>query len=890
MKPSDRQDCPASREECVFDRSNFTHDWTQTRFPISVLRPWEPLTSSADKHERSHRAQALLDAYRLSGHLIARVDPLERREIQVPPSLDPSHYGLATDPGSCATDYAGGTEHSSVAQLMCFLRDTYCGSAGLDCAHVRDETQRRWLFRQMESDRTWRFDPASRERIFAALVAAQSVEQEWGRLHPESKRFSLEGCETLIPLLHALFASAAELGAGDIVMGMPHRGRLNVLANVFGMPSDQLRSLFEGTPHPGLNAWDLKYHLGHTGVLATPHGSLRVFLAHNPSHLESVSPIVCGIARAMQDKVGEHGARLICPVILHGDAAFCGQGVVMETFSLSQTAGYTTGGSVHVLINNQIGFTAEAQAIRSSRYCSDVARMIDAPVWHCNADDPEAAIAAVRMAVEFRYKYRHDVIVDLTGYRRRGHNEQDDPRLTQPLMQMRIDAHPRVSEIYFRKLRYVDRQEEGNRRLLADSHAAPATPATLGIGPIAPCRSRAAADLSATRCAALIERLVTVPQDFALHPALVRKHAAWRQIAAGSSISVDWCLAENLAYACLVEDGHPVRISGMDVGRGTFWHRLAVWHNQASGARPRRSHVPLAHIAPDQAPFRVHDSPLSEEAVLGFEYGYSLRASGLVVWEAQFGDFVNNAQTIIDAYVASGEEKWGCRSRLVVLLPHGYEGSGPEHSSAFLGRFLALCAAGNQSIIVPSTSAQLFHALRTQALRTQARPLIVFTPKTWLYGHPASHSTLPQFLTGHFRALIAEPVRDAAAISRVVLVAGKLFYELREQAAPAAAQCLVIRVEQLYPFPAGPLAEHLASLPNLREVVWAQEEAKNHGAWHHVRDAIADVMPSGVTLRYAGREAAPAAATCRMDVHRSAQRAIIANALGRSEHLVEPAQ
>jgi 2-oxoglutarate dehydrogenase E1 component len=848
-----------------------------------VLRASGPLPSAADKRERSHRAQALLDAYRLNGHLIARVDPLERREIQVPPQLDPSHYGFASDSGTCATDYAGGTEHSSIAQLMCFLRHTYCRSVGLDCAHVRDETRRKWLFRQMESDRAWRIDAAARERIFAALVAAESVELEWGRLYPDSKRFSLEGCESLIPLLHALFASAAELGAGDIVMGMPHRGRLNVLANVFGMPLDEVRSLFEGAPHPGLNAWDLKYHLGHTANLALTQGSLRVFLAHNPSHLESVSPIVCGIARAMQDKVGEGAARRICPVILHGDAAFSGQGVVMETFSLSQTAGYTTGGSVHVLINNQIGFTAEARATRSSRYCSDVARMIDAPVWHCNADDPEAAIAAVRMAAAFRYKYQADAVVDLTGYRRRGHNEQDDPRLTQPLIQMRIDAHPSVTELYVRKLRYTYRRPGGNPRSLVDPHPADATEASLGTDPITSRRAQGAAGLSATRCAALIGRLVAVPEDFVLHPALVGKHAVWRQIAAGSSTSTDWCLAENLAYASLVEEGHPVRISGMDVGRGTFWHRLAVWHNQASGARPRRIHVPLAHMAPDQAPFSVHDSPLSEEAVLGFEYGYSLQAPGLVVWEAQFGDFVNNAQTIIDAYIASGEQKWGYRSRLVVLLPHGYEGVGPEHSSAFLGRFLALCAADNQSVIVPSTSAQLFHALREQALRTEPRPLIVFTPKTWLYEHPASHSPLQEILAGHFRALIAEPVSDGAAISRVVLVAGKLFYELREQAAAVSAQSLVIRVEQLYPFPARLLGEQLASLPKLREVVWAQEEAKNHGAWHHVRDAIASVLPSGVTLRYAGREAAAAAAACRIDVHRSEQQAVIAKALDSRE-------
>jgi len=783
--------------------------------------------------------------------------------------------------------------------LLHRLRAVYCGTMILDCAHLRAAGEQRWLHAQLEAQSD---APAPGKdealRILRDLVASEAFEHYRRERYPQHKQFSLEGGESFVTLLRTVIETAAQRGVEDIVLGMPHRGRLNLMLNALEVPAKQLFSLFSTSPDVALAKCDLRDHAGMWATVRTGSGDVRVLLAHNPSHLESVSPVVCGIARALQDRKGGDSRRSVMAVLVHGDASFSGQGVVPETLNLSQLRGYGTGGTLHLILNNQIGSTvSHPRDARSTHYCADLARAIDAPIVHVNSDDPDAVATVARIATEYRMTFGADFVVDHVGYRRHGHFGADDPRVTQPALQRRIRNHPSVAVIYGKKLgaRGLDISDEADRlranalTAMSEVQPGPSDPRaseqgsgeTRRIDAVQPSAVTTAVPLEQLQ--AIVGRMSGVPPRFALHSDVETLLGNWRPAASDGEQPVGWCLAENLAYGSLLANGFNVRLTGLDVGRGSFFHRYHVWHDQAADNDWDAVHLPLRHVAAGQGAFSIFESPLSEEAVLGFEYGYSLQCGrDLVVWEAQFGDFVNNAQVIIDQYIASGESKWGYKSGLVLLLPHGHEGGGPEHSCAYLGRFLQLCAEGNLRVAMPSTAAQLYHLLRGQALAAERKPLIVMTPKTQLYAQPSSFSRLQELAQGEFHSLHGEhDETDPAAVCRVVVTSGKLYYDLAAGRAQAGLSHLpILRAEQLYPFPAKALAGRLQRYPQLREVVWAQEEAKNHGAWQCVRDAIESAMPPGVSLRYAGRAAWPATAVCNPARHAAEQRAVVASALG----------
>ncbi|HZI84244.1 MAG TPA: 2-oxoglutarate dehydrogenase E1 component, partial [Casimicrobiaceae bacterium] len=638
---------------------------------------------------------------------------------------------------------------------------------------------------------------------------------------------------------------------------------------------------------------DLRDHAGISSRIDTEHGGVDLVLLHNPSHLESVAPVACGVARALQDRKAGGSTLKVLPVLVHGDGSFSGQGVVAETLNLAQTRGYSIGGTLHLILNNQIGSTvSHPRDQRSTLYCADLARAFDAPIVHVNADDPEAVVAAARMATEFRMKFGADIVVDHVGYRRYGHWVGDDPTLTRPAMQRRIESHPSVVTLYAGTLAHrgsID--DDVVERFRAEALAR--LEATKPLAGASDGRRRSDHGLELHRdvhtavpveqLRALIGRMATLPPGFTPHAAVAKMLGDWQAVAAGGDRPVDWRLAENLAYGTLVANGFNVRLSGLDVGRGSFCHRLHVWHDQAADADWQKIHVPLRRAAEGQGAFSIFESPLSEEAVVGFEYGYSLRCGrDLVVWEGQFGDFVNNAQVMIDQFVATGQSKWGYESGLVMLLPHGDDGLGPEHSCAFLGRFLQLCADGNIELAMPSTAAQLYHLLRRQALRLTRKPLVVMTPKPWLYGHAPSHSRLLELADGESRPLLGEAGEvDPAAVRRVVVTSGKFYYDLASARRSSGLSDLpILRAETLYPFPSDELARELSGYPQLAQVVWAQEEPKNHGAWYLVRERLEAALPAGVALAYAGRPAMAPTASCDPARHAADQQTIARGALG----------
>jgi 2-oxoglutarate dehydrogenase E1 component len=864
-----------------------------------------PLLLNAGEAATEHalaelRAKEMVQGYRRHGYLAAAIDPLQLASLwRRAPELHLRRLGLVTnDEHLVTTDCRAIVDRVPIKTLQRALEQAYCGTLALDAEHVRDQARARWLWERFEARLVAGDLLAAHERlrVYEQLVAAETLEHHLGNRYPLQKRFSLEGCEAVVPLLDSILGQVAMRGAREVVLGMAHRGRLNVLVNVLGMRMTQLHSLFEESGHPSLSARDLKYHLGYSSTRHMAHGTVRVQLAHNPSHLESGDPVICGMARARQARAKDRSRTRVVPVILHGDAAFIAQGIVAETLNLSETRGYRVGGTVHVIVNNQVGFTAhDPRDLRSSAYSSDAARMIDAPVIHVNADDPDAAIFAGRLAVDYRTQFGSDIVINFTGYRRLGHNEQDDPMVTQPALQRRIAAHPTVVRLYADRLVQSGQAERdtldalaakvraridsrGSHTGAAESHSVRPTIArdTLWNVPVH-------TSLPADYLRELIYKLIRVPRDFTLHSRLREMCAQWQACTRTGNARVDWCLAENLAYASLLAAGWGVRLSGMDVCRGTFHHRHATWHNQMASPGGLATYMPLRNIAADQGRFSVYDSPVSEAAVLGFEYGYSLHADrDLVVWEAQFGDFVNNAQTIVDQYLASGEAKWGYRSGLIAMLPHGYEGGGPEHSCAHLGRFLQLSAENNLRIVTPSDSGQLFHLLRRQALVDERKPLVIFTPKTAFYGDVRSHSPFDSFAEGEFQTVIGDRrSADPRRITRAVLVSGKLYYDLdAERLRSDAASVAVLRIEQLYPFPRQALQDELAKFPALRNVTWAQEEARNHGAWSFVRDELEGALPQGVTLAYAGRPASAPSATCDTTAHAVQQTEIARDALG----------
>jgi 2-oxoglutarate decarboxylase len=772
-------------------------------------------------------------------------------------------------------------------QILHVLRDAYARTIGVEYMHIQEPDQKAWIQERVETPRP-PFTGDEKRRVLERLSAAEAFERFMHTKYLGQKRFSLQGAETLVPMLDALCTEAARAGTSEIVFGMAHRGRLNVLANVLGKSYEQIFREFEGELDPASieGSGDVKYHLGARGKHVSPDGrEVALTLAANPSHVEAVDPVVEGIARAKGDAVGDDARKTVLPLLIHGDAAFAGQGVVAETFNLSEVSGYEVGGTIHIVVNNQLGFTTAPELGRSGVYATDVAKMVQAPIFHVNGDDPEAAVRVIRLAFEFRQQFAKDVVVDLVCYRRYGHNENDEPAFTQPTMYGLIEGHPSVREIYRRQLAQrgdVTEDEDAaseaefrarlDRAFEATHTAAPPSEvpaAALDLGGVAdPAVPEAAPTRTAVPRAALervLDALARWPTDLTVHPKLERQLSTRRAMFEADEI--DWALAETLAFGSLVLEGVPVRLAGQDTRRGTFSQR----HGVLIGQTDEREYVPLAHIDDDQAPFQLYDTVLSEYAALGFEYGYSVASEALVCWEAQFGDFANGAQIIIDQFVAAASDKWSQRSALTMLLPHGYEGQGPEHTSARIERYLALCAKNNLRVVYPSTSAQYFHALRRQATALDRVPMACFTPKRDLR-MPHTRSSVSAFTDGAFHTLLDDPsdTIDAGAVTRVVLCTGKLGHELVDARDRDRAPVSVIRIEQLYPWPEQELRTLLDRYPRARELVWVQEEPSNMGAWTFVAERLRRIA-AGRDVRLVARAESASPASGSMKVHEREQ-------------------
>jgi 2-oxoglutarate dehydrogenase E1 component len=823
-------------------------------------------------------AMALVKAYRTHGHLAARLDPLGSEppgdpaldETRLVPALTPELQ--ARVPAPLLRLYVPG---ETLADALPAFRETYCGTTAYELEHIAEHEQRVWLRQAIESGRYRRpFSPEEKRRLLTRLTEVEGLELYLRRSFLGQKQFSIEGLDVMVPMLDEAIELGAEAGAYNVVLGMAHRGRLNVLTHVVGKPYESILREFEGertievvSGDPESGTGDVKYHLGARSSRATASGTIGITLCANPSHLEFVDPIVEGRTRAEQTdrstREGVHDPSVALPILIHGDAAFPGQGVVAETLNLGGLAGYSTGGTLHVISNNQIGFTTDPAEGRSTRYSSDLAKGFDIPILHVNADDPEAAIAVIRLAMAFRRRFAKDVVVDLVGYRRFGHNEQDEAAYTQPLMVAKIQGHPTVREQYAAALVAdgVVTQEEADglvdevQSRLREAHEhlkstfATAIPAKSKEETTPPqTAGRVVTAVPAERLSDLNRQLLAVPDGFAVNAKLMRQLE--RRLETIETGGIDWGQAEALAFASLLVEGIPVRLTGQDTERGTFSHRHLVHHDQRTGER----YTPMKNLPDATAAFEVYNSPLSEAAALGFEYGYTTAArEALVLWEAQFGDFVNSAQVIVDQFIVAGLSKWRQTSHLTLLLPHGYEGNGPEHSSARLERFLQLAAQENIRIANCTTSAQYFHLLRRQALDPEGRPLVVMTPKGLLRLKDAS-STLGDLTDGSFRPLLDDPaVANRADIGRLVLCSGKVYYDIvGHEERPGATGVAVARLEQLYPFPVEEAARLVAAYPSLRELVWVQEEPQNMGAWRAIRHRLEEAA-GDVPLRYVGR-------------------------------------
>jgi 2-oxoglutarate dehydrogenase E1 component len=865
-------------------------------------------TGEAEMGRKRTAVQQLIAAYRNVGCRWADLDPLKRAEREKIPELDPGFYGFNDADQETVFNISNtffGKDTMSLRELINALRETYCGAIGAEYMYISDQVKKRWWQQKLESVRSKpNFSVEKKKHILDRVTAAEGLERFLHTKYVGQKRFSLEGGESFIAAMDELIQGAGEKGVQEIVIGMAHRGRLNVLVNSLGKMPGDLFAEFDHTAKEELPSGDVKYHQGFSSDVTTRGGPVHLSLAFNPSHLEIVNPVVEGSVRARMDRRADVLGKQVLPVQVHGDAAFAGQGVVMETLALAETRGYFTGGTVHIVINNQIGFTtSDPRDSRSTLYCTDVVKMIEAPVLHVNGDDPEAVVLATELALEYRMEFAKDVVVDIVCFRKLGHNEQDTPSLTQPLMYKKIAAHP------------------GTRRLYADKLAAQGLGDTLGddmvkgyraamdagkhtVDPVLTnFKSKYAVDwtpflgkkwtdhadtaIPLAEWKRLAERITTIPENFTVHP-LVKKVLDDRAAMGRGEAGIDWGMGEHMAFASLVASGYPVRLSGEDSGRGTFSHRHAVLHDQNREKWDTGIYTPLQNVADNQAPFIVIDSILSEEAVLGFEYGYASNdPNTLVIWEAQFGDFVNGAQVVIDQFIASGEVKWGRVNGITLLLPHGYEGQGPEHSSARLERFMQLSADTNMQVVQPTTASQIFHVLRRQMVRTLRKPLIIMTPKSLLRNRDAT-SPLSEFTRGGFQTVIPEN-KDLKndKVKRIIVCSGKVYYDLAKRREERGAEdAAILRVEQLYPFPHKAFAAELKKYPGATDIVWCQDEPQNQGAWFFVQHYIHENMAEGQRLGYSGRAASASPAVGYSHLHQEQQKALVDGAFSKLKGFV----
>jgi 2-oxoglutarate dehydrogenase E1 component len=851
-------------------------------------------------------SQQLIAAYRNVGNRWANLDPLKRQERENIPELELSFYGFSDADLETVFNTSNtffGRDTMPLRELLNALRETYCGSIGAEYMHTSDQNEKRWWQQKLESIRSKpNYSGEKKKQILEKLTAAEGLERFLHTKYVGQKRFSLEGGESFIAAIDEVIQSAGARGVQEIVIGMAHRGRLNVLVNTMGKMPKDLFAEFDHTAPEELPAGDVKYHQGFSSDVTTPGGPVHLSLAFNPSHLEIVNPVVVGSARARMDRRGDKRGDQVLPVLVHGDAAFGGQGVNQETLALAQTRGYTTGGTVHFIINNQIGFTtSDPRDMRSSVYCTDIVKMVEAPVLHVNGDDPEAVVLATQLALEYRMEFRQDVVVDIVCFRKLGHNEQDTPALTQPLMYKKISAHPGTRKLYADKLA-AQGFGEGLGDELVKAYRAAMDAGRHTVDPVlSNFKSKYAVDWSPflgkkwtdggdtgvpmAEWKRLSDRITTLPESVSPHP-LVKKVYDDRAAMARGDIPVDWGMGEHMAFASLVASGYPVRLSGEDCGRGTFTHRHAVIHDQKREKWDTGTYVPLQNVADNQAPFVVIDSILSEEAVLGFEYGYASNdPNTLVIWEAQFGDFANGAQVVIDQFIASGEVKWGRVNGITLMLPHGYEGQGPEHSSARLERFMQLAADANMQIVQPTTASQIFHVLRRQMVRNLRKPLVIMTPKSLLRNKDAT-SPLSEFIRGSFQTVIPETKEEvnkkAEKVKRLVICSGKVYYDLvKKREEKGADDVAIIRVEQLYPFPHKAFAAEVKKYPHATELVWCQDEPQNQGAWFFVQHYIHENMLEGQKLGYSGRAASASPAVGYSHLHQEQQKALVEGAFGK---------
>ncbi|MCW3479766.1 2-oxoglutarate dehydrogenase E1 component [Neisseriaceae bacterium JH1-16] len=862
---------------------------------VSTATDWESM-------QKQVAVLKLIAAWRVLGSRQANLDPLKRMDQDTVAELDPAQNGL-TDADMAVQFNVGslvGPQKLPLSEILARLKQTYGGNIGVEYMHITSSAEKLWVQQRFEGDlSTPRYNAETKRRILKQITAAETLERYLHTKYVGQKRFSLEGGESAIAALDTLIHESSGQGVQELIIGMAHRGRLNVLVNTLGKLPRDLFAEFEGKPTVELPSGDVKYHMGFSSDIPTANGPVHVSLAFNPSHLEIVNPVVEGSVRARQQRRGDTERKTVVPLLIHGDSAFSGLGVNQGTFNLSQTRGYGTGGTIHLVINNQVGFTtSDNRDMRSTSYCTDVAKMVEAPIFHVNGDDPEAVCYVMQAALDYRMTFKKDVVIDLVCYRKLGHNEGDDPFLTQPMMYKKIAKHAGVRAMYAERLvaeniltaeeadglirayrDALDKGEHVEQTVLTNYRREFAVDWTPFLGthwahPVD--TSLPLADLQR-----LTEKFTSVPEGFKLHPTVQKVLTARQAMAAGEQ-NVDWGMAETLAYASLVTNGYGVRISGEDSGRGTFSHRHAVLHDQNRERWDQGAYVPLRNMADNQGDFLVIDSILNEEAVLAYEYGYACSAPDqLVIWEAQFGDFANGAQVAIDQFITSGETKWGRLNGLTVMMPHGYDGQGPEHSSARLERWLQLCAEHNIQVIMPSQASQMFHVLRRQLVRPYRKPLIVFMSKR-LLRYKDSMSPIEDFTTGGFRPVIGDTsVADPKKVRRVVLCAGQVYYDLANARKERGMdeEIAIVRIEQLYPFPTEQVAAELARYSNLKEVMWVQEEPKNQGAWYQIRHRLEGLLSAKQTLSFAGRPSSASPAVGYMSKHVAQLKAFLEEAM-----------